>query len=121
MGWFRRYIRLGSHLALLALAFQLILTFAHVHLDNGARLQSHLQATSAVDRGRTPSQSPAAADDPFCSVGLLLQMAASLVTPDAPALALRHEYNVVPPSSRTASLVAAAAQLSFNARAPPLV
>jgi hypothetical protein len=120
MGWFRRRIRLGSHLALVALAFQLILTFAHVHLDNGARLQGYLQATPAMDGVRTSPQSPSAADDPFCSICLLLQMAASSVTPDTPALALRCEFIVVLPSSRTASLVAAAPHLLFNARAPPL-
>jgi hypothetical protein len=51
MGWFRSRSRLGSYLALFALAFQLAVSFGHVHLD-------HIAPTSALATTLASAQPP---------------------------------------------------------------
>ena len=48
MGWFRSRARLGSYLALLALAFQLALSFGHVHLDHVAPASAGAMAIAST-------------------------------------------------------------------------
>src|SRR5262245_32631294 len=60
MGWLRSRSRWGSYLALFALAFQLALSFGHVHIEGGEPLSGHASALFAVH----PSDASAAAVDP---------------------------------------------------------
>jgi hypothetical protein len=47
MKWFRSNIRLGSRLALLALAIQLLLSFGHFHGDSASAASASMDATRA--------------------------------------------------------------------------
>src|ERR1700724_1990777 len=93
MRWFRSRVRLGSRLALFALAVQLAVCFGHVHLEGAAfarapaleRGQAATVATTAPDPGS--SEIPALADD-CCVVCALIHLAGTLVTAVAPPLAL---------------------------------
>jgi hypothetical protein len=116
----------GSYLALVALAFQLAVSFGHVHLDHlgsvaaGAAALANAQPSS--DEGNAPS-SPAgredAADD-FCPICTLIHLAGAVVRAETPPLPL--------PSAFAGLRLEAAVQLHltaphgflFQARAPPL-
>jgi len=122
MGWFRRHVRLGSHLALLALAIQLVLTFSHVHLGSPAQAQEYAKAVAVNGvGGSTPTKSPTGNHDPLCAVCTLLQLAGSLVCPEAPALAPPQQFDLTPPPAQIVLSRADAWHLPFNARAPPAV
>jgi hypothetical protein len=93
MGWFRSRWRWGSYLALFALAFQLALSFGHVHLEGGAPVSGHasallgVQAVTASATAVDPAgkESPALADD-CCPICTLIHLAGALVPTAAPAL-----------------------------------
>ena len=120
MGWFRNNLRMGSHLALLALAIQFVLSFSHVHLNGTLQSQEYTASIAlADDAGGTPPKSPIAPHDPICTVCTSLQLAGSLVCPAAPALELPQQFDVAPAQSPGASLLAALPHQPFNARAPP--
>lgn len=119
MGWFRKNLRMGSHLALLALAIQLVLSFSHIHLNGVPPSQDAASIAAMDDADGAPPKSPIAPHDLVCAVCTLLQLASSLVCPAAPALALPQQFDPAPPQSRVASSMAALPRLPFNARAPP--
>jgi hypothetical protein len=119
MGWFRRNLRWGTRLALLALTVQLALTFSHVHLDGVRQLHEYAKSVAAADNDGAPPTSPAPKHDPICAVCTLLQLAGSALSPDAPPLALPQQFALVPPPAQAAPAMAAPSHLSFNARAPP--
>jgi hypothetical protein len=123
MGWFRSRSRLGSYLALFALAFQLAVSFAHVHLDQIAPIAgaTALVAQPSSDRVNTPS-SPTGHEGPaddFCPICTLIHLAGALVPAETPPLP--------PPSIFGRSQLEAAVELDlaashrvlFQARAPP--
>jgi len=121
MGWFRRRMRLGSHLALLALAIQLVLTFSHVHLEGLPAAQKYSESAALHDSGDSTLKSPAAHYDPFCAVCALLQLAGSLVSPEAPALAPPQQFDLASLQAQIVVSLAGPRHLPFNARAPPTV
>ena len=121
MRWFRKNLPLGSRLALLALAIQFVLSFSHVHLDGLARAQgSQAYSTASSDDGRDVPQTPAANHDPFCAVCASIQLAGSLICPDAPALDLP-AFTFVKPETFAAQPASATPCSQFNARAPPSI
>lgn len=116
MTWFRANIRLGSRLALIALAIQLALNFGHAHrVDHPA---AALELADAADhRSDAPSSDHPEAGCGICAVTALA--GAALPAP-APTLA-------APPSgdgfARTAvveRLALAPVRGAFQPRAPPL-
>ena len=118
MRWVRTHIGLGSRLALVALAVQLVLSFAHVHVADLGRTQA-VAASLPAGSGGAPAQKPDGPVDPGCAVCALIQLAATAAPSAAPALP-----SVVPPGhDRPAAsdqvVLAAPAQLLFRARAPP--
>jgi hypothetical protein len=122
MDWFRRHVRLGSHLALLALAIQLALTFSHVHLGSTAQAHEYFKSAAVNGGGGpTPPKLPAANHASLCAVCTLLQLAASLVCSEAPALAPPQQFNLTPPTAQIILSMAGTSHLPFNARAPPAV
>jgi hypothetical protein len=85
MGWFRLRSRWGSYLALFALAFQLVVSFGHVHLDGGAQIASRTSIVAKAVLDPAGKQSPAVGDDhcPFCA---LIHLAGTLTPSEPPAL-----------------------------------
>jgi hypothetical protein len=120
MGWFRTNIRIGSRLALFALAIQYLLTFSHVHL---ARVVTDPESsTSVVMTGAFDEAlptSPPQDHESNCTICLLIQIAGSMVRSSAPTLSAPETIAWVPPEAAF-EVFAASRRLSFNARAPPL-
>jgi hypothetical protein len=115
MRWFRTHIGLGSRLALVALAVQLVLSFAHVHVADMARGQS----VTASLPGGPPAPKSDGPVDPGCAICGLIQLAATGTPSAAPALPLPVTPGHVRPEAAEQLLVAASAQVPFRARAPP--
>jgi hypothetical protein len=118
MRWFRRHIGLGSRLALFALATQLALSFAHVHVADPGRSQT-VAAALPNGSGGAPTQKSDGPVDPGCAICGLIQLAATATPSAAPVLPL---LVASAPSRLEAAdqlLVAASRQFLFRARAPP--
>jgi hypothetical protein len=139
MKWFRSNVRLGSHLALFALAIQFLLAFGHFHgsahaasaLPDARRsglhgvigfAATHLDASDkaagAWPAGHEPAGQPA--DD--CAICAVMALANAMVDASAPCL----------PAPRAAAfssylpteagfLVSNSARAAFQPRAPPIV
>ena len=125
MRWFRSRKRAGSYLALFALAFQLAVSFGHVHLERiappsaGASAFAHAQP-SAADLN-APSN-PAGREDRAdrCPICTLIHLAGALVPAEMPSLPLpaadgRLRLELAAEFDLTASHAAL-----FRARAPPI-
>jgi hypothetical protein len=96
MHWFRTRLRLGSYIALLALAFQLVISFGHVHLHGiGAQAST---ATEATD-GTTPA--PADHDgsdgaDHYCAICALIHLVGAVALAETPSIHCRCSRAVAP-------------------------
>jgi Protein of unknown function (DUF2946) len=123
MGWFRSRARLGSYLALLALAFQLAVSFGHVHLDHVAPASALATAiASAQPSDGDPPSSPAGHDvaDDLCPICALIHLAGALVPAETPPLPLPSIFGSVRREPAAAFGLTAAQGALFRARAPPL-
>ena len=122
MAWVRRNLQAGVRLALAALAIQLCLLFAHVHLIGFRQIQGQLVSSESVsDADNTDSKSPLAAHDPICAVCALTQLVAQSDLPLPPALQLPQSFSSIGHATFVAAARSALPNLSFNARAPPQV
>jgi hypothetical protein len=118
MSWFRAQLRLSSCIALCALAFQLVISFGHLHLDAITRNSSVAIATSG---GTIPAgDGPSNRADHGCQICALIHLAGALSLSEPPVVPLplvfaqRHPGTVVKFGFKTAPLA------FFSARAPPL-
>jgi hypothetical protein len=125
MRWFRSRSRLGAYLALFALAFQLAVSFGHVHLERiaplsaGASALADAQASADRDAPSKPAGREDLADD-CCPICTLIHLAGALVPAEMPSLPLpsvfgRLRLEVAAEFDLTASHAAL-----FRARAPPI-
>jgi hypothetical protein len=128
MGWFRSRSRWGSYLALFALAFQLALSFGHVHIEGGAPFSGHASALFAVHPSSASAaavdpagkESPAPADD-CCPICTLIHLAGALLPAAAPALPRLAVFEQVPFAAAVEFDLARPHYYSpLGARAPPL-
>jgi hypothetical protein len=130
MQWFRSRSSLGaclgSWLALLALAFQLVVSFGHVHLDRGAALPGHSSvllgdASGGTDAASLPAgdEAPAIADD-YCAICALIHLAGTAVAAEPPSLPLRAVFGRTFAESAVEFGLTAQDHALFAARAPPL-
>jgi hypothetical protein len=113
--------------ALLALAFQLAVSFGHVHLDHivpSAVDATAVDGTQGSDDGVTTPSNPAGrknvADD-LCPICTLIHLAGALVPAETPPLSLPRMFGAVQRATAVASHLTAAPDARFRARAPPLV
>ena len=126
MRWLRSRKRAGSYLALFALAFQLAVSFGHVHLE---RIAPPSVGASALAGAQTPAadlnapSNPAGREDladDCCPICTLIHLAGALVPAEMPSLPLptvagRLRLEVAAEFDLTASHAAL-----FRARAPPI-
>jgi hypothetical protein len=113
---------LGSYLALFALAFQLVVSFGHVHLE-------HIAPTSALtiaqpssyeaDKSSNPTGRENHADD-LCPICTLIHLAGTIVPADTPPLPLPTTYSGLRLDAAVAFDLTAQQSALFQARAPPL-
>jgi hypothetical protein len=118
MRWIRTNLAIGTRLALLALAIQLLVSFSHFHLD-GIAQASGLSAAATREAGSTSKPSPAPDREPLCPICVLIQLSAATVHPVAPVLPLPDLVDWTRPDVAVAQPLPALLRLPFNARAPP--
>jgi hypothetical protein len=126
MGWFRTRSRLGAYLALFALAFQLAVSFAHVHIDEitprSAGDTTLASAQPSSDEVNAPPSPPGREDvaDDCCPICTLIHLAAALVPAETPSVALPSGFSQ-PRLELDAEFDLTASQAAlFQARAPPI-
>jgi hypothetical protein len=126
MRWFRSRARWGSCLALFALAFQLAVSFAHVHLDRVAMgagsssVRSGVPASTGADTASLPTdQAPTQTDD-YCAVCALIHLAANVVASEPPPLPLPIVFGHLRLEAAADFGSTAPGYASFQARAPPV-
>jgi hypothetical protein len=127
MHWFRSRSRRGSCLALVALAFQLAVSFAHVHLDRVTPGAGHTSVLSGVHASTgsystslpASDETPALADD-FCAVCALIHLAGTVVAGEPPALPLPAVFGRLRSEAAVEFGLTAPNHSRFAARAPPL-
>jgi hypothetical protein len=118
MRWVRSQVRGGAYLALFALALQLVVSFAHVHLHGTAPLTASVSAQVAADAPEDPGSNGIIVDR--CAVCTLIQMAGALVPAASPSLPLPV---IVSPLRLAAGIDRerpASPPPLFQARAPPI-
>jgi hypothetical protein len=125
MNWFRSRSKWGAYLALFALAFQLALTFGHVHLDRFAPLSSSQFTVAGTDASSGAHNSPVdpagrgdRADD-RCPICTLIHLAGTLVVAKPPSLPLPDVFRRLPTKPAVAFDFAEPQRALFAARAPP--
>ena len=125
MRWFRSRKRAGSYLALFALAFQLAVSFGHVHLERiappsvGASALAHAQPSAAdLNAPSNPTGREDLADD-CCPICTLIHLAGALVLAEPPSLPLPDVFGRLPTETAVAFDFAEPQRALFAARAPP--
>ena len=122
MRWLRTHIKLGSRLALFALALQLGLTFGHVHgISAGAAetafsALTHHKVTQTSDERGQKSGDPSDLDCPICA---LIQLASTSAASVPPALPIPAKYIVLKLQTLELPEWAASPYFTFQARGPP--
>ena len=120
MQWLRSRLRVGSWVALFALAVQLVLTFGHVHLDGRSGNSSVRIETAAGAVAPAGHDGSKAADD-YCAACALIHLAGTLVPAAAVALPLPLVFGQLHrPHVALRFALPASPPASFAARAPPL-
>src|SRR5262249_56931100 len=102
MRWFRSRSRLGAYLALFALAFQLAVSFGHVHLKNIAPLAAGASALAGAPPSAADPHAPSnpagrehPADD-HCPICTLIPLPGALGPAQAPPVPPPPRFGPVP-------------------------
>jgi Protein of unknown function (DUF2946) len=125
MRWFRSRSRVGSYLALFALAFQLAVSFAHVHLDDavppsaGAAAFVSPQSGDELNAPSTPTGHQDVADH-LCPLCTLIHLAGALAPAETPPLPLPSMSGQLRLAAAVELGLAASHGVLFQARAPPI-
>ena len=127
MRWFRSRKRAGSYLALFALAFQLAVSFGHVHLERiappsvGASALAHAQPSAAdLNAPSNPAGREDLADD-CCPICTLIHLAGALVPATTPTVSRLAVFDRVPFAAAVEfDLTNPHYYSPLGARAPPL-
>jgi Protein of unknown function (DUF2946) len=126
MSWFRSRSRFGSYLALFALAFQLAVSFGHVHLERSAPLAAGGSALAgappAADDRNAPSNPAGREDlaDDHCPICTLIHLAGALVPAEMPSLPLLAVFGRLRLELAAEFDLTASHAALFRARAPPI-
>jgi hypothetical protein len=111
-------LRLGSCIALFALAFQLVISFGHVHLDAIVGNSSVAIATSG---GTLPAgDGPSDRADHRCPICAVIHLAGALVLSEPPVVPLPIVFAQQHARTAVEFGFEAAPPAFFAARAPPL-
>jgi len=126
MRWFRSRSRLGAYLALFALAFQLAVSFGHVHLERVAPLSASASALADaqasaddLDAPSNPAGREHRADD-RCPICTLIHLAGALVPAEIPSLPLPAVFGRLRLEAAAEFDLTTSHAALFRARAPPI-
>ena len=126
MRWFRSHIRLGSRLALFALAMQVALCFSHIDSCDLGLVSAKAAAAVSADQAdavapgkKAPINKSDRAPDGTCPICALIQLASTSPPAAAPVLPPIVQPDDAAPQTRQCVFLAASPHFSFQARAPP--
>jgi DUF2946 family protein len=120
MHWCRLRSRLGSGIALFALALQLVLAFGHLHLDGvGGHSSARIQASGGASLAPAGNEAPDAAND-GCAICALIHLAGTLVPAEVASLPRPAVFRQRRPDAALHFALPASPSTSFAARAPPV-
>ena len=126
MSWFRSRSRSGAYLALFALAFQLAVSFGHVHLERiapasvGTSALAHAQPSAAdLNAPSNPAGREDLADD-CCPICTLIHFAGGMLPAETPPLPLPNVFGHLRLAAAVEFGLAASQSTLFQARAPPI-
>jgi hypothetical protein len=121
MHWFRSRLRLGSCIALFALALQLVLAFGHVHADGiAAHSSARIEASGGTPPAPASNDTSGLADD-YCAICTLIHLAGALVPAELPpSLPLPVVFARWRPDAAATFALSISTPASFAARAPPV-
>jgi hypothetical protein len=126
MRWFRSRSRLGAYLALFALAFQLAVSFGHVHLERIAPVSAGASALAgappSADDLNGPSNGAGREDlaDDCCPICTLIHLAGALVPAEMPSLPQPAVFGRLRLEAAAEFDLTASQATLFRARAPPI-
>jgi hypothetical protein len=112
--------KIGSWLALAALALQLTLSSAHVHLTilHGADYGTAITGAT-VKTYELPTPGPVDSSD-YCAICASIQLAASTALPEYPQLPKLFEIRTIQFAGDVALPILGPRRTAFQSRAPPL-
>lgn len=110
--------RLGSFLALFALALQLVLSFGHHHANE---FRPEPAAVAAQTGGAGDAPAAPDNDDRDCAICAVIHLAGTALAPVAPALTLPASFHDAPRAKPRPAAFASYWPRRFQARAPPQV
>jgi hypothetical protein len=122
MRWLRYDRRIGSWLALVALAVQLGLSFGHVHVEAVQRTDSAAVALSAeahAAKSAFSQQQPGEEGDDYCAICASIYLTSNSFVPVAPQLPVPSVSHLIERFDRGAPVFVAPRRLAFQSRAPP--
>jgi hypothetical protein len=124
MSWFRCRSKLGAYLALFALAFQLAVSFGHVHhIAPTSALASTLASEQPPNDEANAPPSPAGHDDladRLCPICTLIHLAGAIVPAETTSLPLPSIFGGLRLEAAVAFDLMATQRALFQARAPPI-
>src|ERR1700759_5415474 len=98
MLWFRAHLKLGSRLALFALAIQLVLTFGHIHGVSAGAAESALSSlTHQAQNSADPCKDSSGTCDSNCPICALIQLASTSAVSVPPTLTVPATFVVLRP------------------------
>ena len=118
MGRVRDHIRLGSWLALIALALNLAMSFAHLHVVGGQERDALVAAVSSSDRGQTGHEGGGLAD--LCPICLATMAIANAVASTPPVLPHPVAQVLTDRTIETVFAFFESPRAAFRSRAPPV-
>jgi hypothetical protein len=119
MHWIRRNSRFGSWAAIFALAIQLILSFAHIHLKDIQGSSAVISSSSQLQPNIPDDDDQGTAGHVFCAICVALNLTSSSVLPTVafPATPIDHPHKWV--ADLHPSQVSYRVHFLFQPRAPP--
>jgi uncharacterized iron-regulated membrane protein len=134
MNWFRKHVRTGARLALLALAIQFVLSFGHFHAfaaQAAPAVQAgltqadpgHVAISPARDAGaqkQQPSNHDRDHPSDGCAICAVIALATNLLLATPPALKLPQAIELPYLTSEAEFAHLKSAPHAFQSRAPPL-
>jgi hypothetical protein len=115
MNWVRANIRLGTRLALIALAVHFVVAFGHFHQ---IVTQSAVAALTAAPA--SPNSNPDSDDGAdTCTICAVMAMADAMLDASPPSLPLRQATAFVPSVPDLVLIRSDGIRTAFNPRAPP--
>jgi hypothetical protein len=116
----RARLKLGSYIALLAVAFQLVVSFGHVHLDG-----IDAQSSTTIEATDNTAPAPAGHDEPdgadrYCGICALMFLAGTVSVAEPPSILLPVIFGRWRPDAATKFGWVSSPPAYFPARAPPV-